>query len=43
MPPEMDRTCPTKTFPVNNKNSTTMDPRWQEEEREANNILEKDS
>jgi hypothetical protein len=40
---EMDRTCPMKTSPVNNKNSTTLDPRRQEEEREAKNIMEKNS
>jgi hypothetical protein len=42
-PMEIDRTCPTKTSPVYNKNSTTLDPRRQEEEREAKNIMEKNS
>jgi hypothetical protein len=39
---KMERTCPTETFPVKNKNSTALDPRRQKEERKAKNIMEKD-
>jgi hypothetical protein len=40
---EMDRTCPKKTFPISNENSNALDPRRQKEEREAKNIMEKNS
>jgi hypothetical protein len=40
---EMDRTCSTKVSPFNNENSIALDPRRQEEESEAWNIMEKDN